>query len=540
MDPIPEYDRIRNGGNEKVKWMDKLNENIKKTVRSWLNVVPANPYNFQINEMLDFEGHSIRNRIWYRGDSNELEQFYQQNSEYADKYKFWTSKCSPGMNMRKIHTGLPGLTVRTLSAVVLPDMDEFEFESPAQESLWKEIEKENKFRKKMESALKEALFIGDGAFKAVIDTSISDYPILEWYPGDRVEFVYQRDRIREIVFKTPYYEKGRTYVLNERYGYGYIINELYQGNKLVDMKTIKATENLKDVTFDDSLILAEPFMIFESAKYEGRGGSIFDGKLDNFDSLDETWSQWMDALRAGRAKTYVPDCLIPHDPETGQLMKPNPFDNRYLAAEGDMREGQKNQIMMEQPAIPHESYLTSYITALDLCLQGVISPSTLGIDTKKLDNAEAQREKEKTTLYTRNSIVEAMQETLPNVVGMCINANNILHDQQIEEVKVNIPFGEYANPSFESQVETVAKAKQGGIMSIERCVEELYGDSLDEHCKEEEIARLKAEQGIQDLEEPAVNMELGDFEVDTGGGSDESKGKQSNIPDEQKGVPGTS
>ena len=46
-------------------------------------------------------------------------------------------------------------------------------------------------------------------------------------------------------------------------------------------------------------------MIFESAKYEGRGGSIFDGKLDNFDSLDEAWSQWMDALRAGRAKTYL-------------------------------------------------------------------------------------------------------------------------------------------------------------------------------------------------------------------------------------------
>ena len=30
-------------------------------------------------------------------------------------------------------------------------------------------------------------------------------------------------------------------------------------------------------------------------------------------------------------------------------------------------------------------------------------------------------------------------------------------------------------------------------MSIERCVEELYGDTLDERCKEEEITRLKAE-----------------------------------------------
>lgn len=525
-----------------MKWMEKLNENIKKTVRSWLNVIPANPYNFQINEMLDFEGHAIRNRIWYRGDSNELEQFYQQNSENADRHKFWASKCTPGMDMRKIHTGIPGLIVRILTSVVLPDMDEFEFETPAQKQIWDEIEKDNNFRKKIESALKEALYIGDGAFKVAVDTTISDYPILEWYPGDRVEFIYQRDRIREIVFKTPYREKGRTYVLNERYGFGYIINELYLDNKLVDVKTIKATENLTDITFDDSVIFTVPFMIYESGKYEGRGGSIFDSKLDNFDSLDETWSQWMDALRAGRAKTYIPDCLVPHNPENGMLIKPNPFDNRYFAAEGDMRENQKNEIAVDQPVIPHESYLASYVTALDLCLQGVISPSTLGIDTKKLDNAEAQREKEKTTLYTRNAIVEAIQETLPKVVAMCINANNILlHGGAKEEVKVNIPFGEYANPSFESQVETVAKAKQGGIMSIERCVEELYGDSLDEHCKEEEITRLKAEQGIQTMEEPAVKLEARDFktELEGGEGNESSSGEKA-VPDEPKGVPGTS
>lgn len=524
-----------------MKWMDKLNENIKKGIRSWLNILPANPYNIQINEMMDFEGHAIRNRIWYRGDGNELEQFYQQSREYADKHKFWASRSTPGMDIRKIHTGLPGLIVRTLSSVVLPDMNDFEFESPAQEQIWKEIEKDNNFRKKMESALKETLFIGDGAFKVTIDTDISDYPILEWYPGDRVEFVYQRDRIREIVFKTPYQEKDRVYVLNERYGYGYILNELYQGEKLVDITAIKATENLTDVSFNDTVILAVPLMIYESTKYEGRGGSIFDGKIDSFDSLDETWSQWMDALRAGRAKTYIPECLVPHNPETGELISPNPFDNRYFAADGDMREGQKNQVVTEQPVIPHESYLASYVTALDLCLQGVISPSTLGIDVKKLDNAEAQREKEKTTLYTRNAIVEALQETLPEVVSICINANNILHSQKTEEIEVNIPFGEYANPSFESQVETVAKAKQGGIMSIERCVEELYGDTLDEHCKEEEISRLKAEQGIQDMEEPGVNMAAGDFKVNLEGDeNNEGKSGSKNIPDEPEGVPGAS
>ena len=232
---------------------------------------------------------------------------------------------------------------------------------------------------------------------------------------------------------------------------------------------------------------------------------------------------------------------MPHNPETGELISPNPFDNRYFAADGDMREGQKNQVVTEQPVIPHESYLASYVTALDLCLQGVVSPSTLGIDVKKLDNAEAQREKEKTTLYTRNAIVEALQETLPEVVSICINANNILHSQKTEEIEVNIPFGEYANPSFESQVETVAKAKQGGIMSIERCVEELYGDTLDEHCKEEEVSRLKAEQGIQDMEEPGVNMAAGDFKVNLEGDeNNEGKSGSKNIPDEPEGVPGAS
>ena len=86
--------------------IQKLSENIKRGLRSWLNVMPANPYSIQINEVMDFEVNAIRNRIWYRGDGNELEQLYGSVSEYADKYKFWASKCSRGMEMRKIHTCL--------------------------------------------------------------------------------------------------------------------------------------------------------------------------------------------------------------------------------------------------------------------------------------------------------------------------------------------------------------------------------------------------------------------------------------------------
>lgn len=524
-----------------MRWLNNMNETIKRGICTWLNVVPASGNCIQINEVLDFEANAIRNRIWYRGDGNELEQMYQQALEYADKYKFWASKCTPGMEMRKIHTGLPGLIIRILSGIVLDDMNDFDFaDNDRQRQLWEDIAKDNKFTRKMEKALKEVLYIGDGAFKVTIDTTVSEYPILEWYPGERIEIVRNRDRVKEVVFKTPYKANHRKYILYEHYGYGYIHNELYKGDVPVPLNAIDATKGIKDTKFDDNVILAVPLQVYESTKFEGRGGSIFDGKLDSYDAFDEAWSQWMDALRAGRAKTYIPDCLVPHDPETGQVIRPNPFDNRYFASDTDMSEKADNKVNTEQPSIPHESYLASYCTALDLCLQGVISPSTLGIDVKKLDNAEAQREKEKATLYTRNAIVEALQETLPELVSAAINAYHILRKQPVEEVKVDIPFGEYANPSFESQVETLAKARPGvPMMSIEAQVEELYGDSKDNAWKQEEIARLKAEQGIAEVEEPGISTSAGGFQLNMEGGKAyEGQGNEPPVPDEPEGVPG--
>ena len=483
-------------------------ETIKKSIRSWLEIQPADPYNIKIIDSIDFETNAIRNKIWYRGDSNELEQLYGQLLEQADKYKFWASKSTPGQEIRKVHTGLPGLIVKVLTDVVLNDLNDFDFELDKNKNLWEEFDKEELFSEHLNLALREMLYMGDGAWKIIIDTKLSQYPMSEWVSGLYVDYVYQYGRVKEVIFKTAYKESYKTYTLHEIYGYGYINHKLYLNDKEVPLNSIEATKSMVDLTFDKTVILAVPAKIYSSKKYPNRGGSIFDdGKLDNFDALDESWSQWMDALRAGRAKTYIPEGLLPRDPNTGVLVKPNAFDNRYIATEANMSEKSDNRITTEQPVIQHDSYLASYVTALDLCLQGIISPSTLGIDVKKLDNAEAQREKEKATLYTRGSIVKALQKVLPRVIQAHFDAYNILNKAALEEIKVDVNFGEYANPSFESQVETVSKAKTGGIMSIEASVDELYGDSKDDEWKKEEVARLKAEQGIIEMEEPALNLE---------------------------------
>ena len=169
-----------------------------------------------------------------------------------------------------------------------------------------------------------------------------------------------------------------------------------------------------------------------------------------------------------------------------------------------MQENAQSKIDTVNGAIDYNSYLSTYITALDLCLQGLISPSTLGIDTKKLDNAEAQREKEKTTLYTRQTIIYSLQKCVEKLVDKVFKVINIMNNTALEDTEVSVSFGEYANPSFESQVETVGKAKTQGVMSIESVVEELYGDSKTDEWKAEEVKRIKNEQGITELEEPSM------------------------------------
>ena len=486
---------------------EKVKESIASKMRSFLKIYTANGKSFNINELLDFDSNVAVNKIWYRGESYELSQLYKQLDD--NQYGFWGSVPTAGIEIRKIHTGLPKTIVNTLANVVADDLQDVKFNSEADNSLWRDIAKENTFDVLVKSAISKTLYTGDGAFKISIDTDISQLPIVEFFEADRIKVKRKRGRITEIIFKTAYSKDANTYILYEKYGKGYIKYELRNSfDKEVDIESFEKTAGLKDVTWDGDFMLAEYVSFYSSDKFEGRGQSIFDAKRDNFDALDEAWSQWVDALRAGRTKTYIPENLIPRNPNTGELLKPNTFDNRFIKLAPNMSENNDGKINTESAPIQHDSYLATYITALDLCLQGVISPSTLGIDVKKLDNAEAQREKEKATLYTRQTIVAELQRVLPVLIQSVFYAYQTLNKLSLDEVECDVTFGEYANPSFESQVETVGKAKAQGIMSIEASIDELYGDSRDDEWKKEEVERLKAEQGIVDVQEPAVNMDV--------------------------------
>ncbi len=500
-----------------MKFLQNIKEGIISRMRSFLRIDKAQALQINISEGLDDEAKVIKNTIWYRGDSHELSELYSQLPYKEDT--FWGATQTADLRMRKIHTGVPSLIVDVLTRIVMEDFNGIELadDNVNDKSEWEEIEKDNKFKELLKDGLKESLYKGKGAFKISFDKDISKYPIIEYYPKDRIEVIKKRNRIREIIFKTNIDEKDKHFTLKEIYGFGYILYKLIDcsNNKEVPIGTIAQTADLVNLKFagaevdkDGNIIKPGDFMMACLFKIEE--DAIYDKKTDAFDSLDEAWSQWMEAIRMGRATKYIPVSLIPRDPKTGKLMKHNSFDNQFIEINDDENEDGKNKIHVEQPDIKINSYESTYINALDLALQGIISPATLGIDTKKLDNAEAQREKEKTTLHTRGIIVSSIQNTISNVVNITFKALDTMNRKEaLREVEANAKFGEYANPSFEAQVETVGKGKTQGVMSIEASVEELYGDSKDKKWKTDEVARLKAEQGIVEIgDEPFVGKEI--------------------------------
>ena len=474
---------------------ETIGERVREKVKNWLRLNPAPQQSFNINEYTTRETEIIRSQLWYRGDANELFQFFHQLNGVQGS--FWGSVPSDS-SVRKVHSGIPAIIADTLAYIVKSDMDGIE--APDE---WDDIAKNIDFVETVGKAITDTLVEGDGAFRVSAD---GDKIELGFVGASRCEY-----EDNEVIIHTEYSAKKRTYMLSERYGKGFIESRLYDENgHEVPLSTVPDLAKVQPyIVFNGGYCLAVPLRFYASKKYKGRGKSIFDGgRSDCFDALDEVISQWWDAVRQGRVKQYIPESMMPRDPNNGSLLAPNQFGNNYISVSAPLIEGVNNQeIKTVQPEIKYEAFVSAYMNALLMCLQGLVSPATLGIDVGKMSSADAQREKKDVTGHTRNTITAALENVLPKVINAVFMTLDNIHNTEPIEREVTVSFGEYGAPDFDSRVETVGKAATYGIMSTETQVDELWGGSKDEEFKAAEVQRIKTEKGIMSASEPSVGGE---------------------------------
>lgn len=489
---------------------------------------------------------------WYEGDSNKLIKRYLESvdttkaGEYQEfrntKDYFW-AVASKEKNVKCTHSSIPRTIVQTLIKLLgKPDFkitDADGDEVIHEEKRLLDILEESNFYDTLKQ-LQEPLtmVIGDGVYLPSIDREISDSPIIEFIDGRNVNFEWKANKIVGVTVRRFYQHEKKGYCLFERRG---TITENVEGikkrkatieyklftlknsnteeiNQELSLKTIPQTVELEDLVFNHiDTMLAVP-TIFDLDIENKRGLSMFASKLDLFDDLDQTLSQASNTVRLSTPVEYFPEGLIDNRAD-GRIVAPNRYDRRYVTVPGDRNSvGQNtNKVETTQPELQFDKYNENALEILHNILSGLISPATLGIDLARDDNATAQREKEKVTLVTRDFLVDRQMQILTRLFRLVLKIDDFMKspNQPVKDYQISINYPEYANPTFDAKIASLAPALNMGGISPKKYVEELWGDSLSEDEKQEEIDYITKSRTPTNANPMTEGLDLGinmDFE----------------------------
>lgn len=460
-------------------------------------------------------------RVWYLGDSNELLNYYTNKQIYSNNDEpiynrnrtnyFWGIS-SQEASIKRVHSGVPKAIVDTLTNVIDFPIITASFNGKELDTD-KLIEKTELKRKTMQEQLPMTMAIGWGAWKIELNPALSDFPIIQYYEAKNVEFIAKQDKIIGLIFKDYYSYGGKDYVLFDtrrldESGDSCVEYELFEIKRNKDCEprdlgTIPELANLQDVKLPNyKHLLGVPCRFFHNPNNPNYGRSIYYGKYDLFDDLDQSLSQRSQTSRVSTPVEYYPTDILERNSSNGSPILPSVYNRQYVKKDSIPNgDGTVNDtIQTTQPVLNFEQYNTEQTAILGMILNGILSPATMGIDIAKKDNAEAQREKEKVTIMTRNNIISEESRILRELVSIlwAMTAYMQTGSLPLDDLDVSVKYSEFANPSFESLSKTLLPLWQAGAMSDEFFVERLYGDSLSKKEKEQEIAILKANKKRED------------------------------------------
>ena len=510
--------------------MATLKEFIRKKALSFLGLgqYDGTPGDDRLTFIND-EEHVLKTKIreyniWYSGDSDELLNFYTRQNTIDYNYEPWYSRnkrsyfwsvSSTEEDVKRTHSGQPRNIVDTLVAVIgKPDIQGGANELGADNIINSNIDKiitENKFWKMYEQLqMPLTLVEGWGCYKINWDKDLSDYPIILYYRAEAVDFIFKSNRLIACIFKDFYTDgKNKRYLVTETRRLEkknlYIDKEAFLLSGEDDVLTPVKMKDIPQLAGTDEHIVIEnfnnlfavPCIFYEDTHTSAPGRSIFTGKLDLFDDLDQCLSQAANTVRRSTTVEYFDSNFLERDRKTGLPVQPKEFDRKMVMYRGttgpDGTNAGKNPVQVTQPEVNFEQYSDQAVAILMQIVNGIMSPATLGIDISKRDNAEAQREKEKVTIFTRNLLVDTESDILKDLFSQVLCAYELMTNGVITHKRydISINYSEFADDSFENKIAVLGDAYDKKNLSPKMYLIRLYGHSLSQSDFDAELKFLE-------------------------------------------------
>lgn len=406
---------------------------------------------------------------------------------------FWASVLPTDM-IFCMTSGLASLIINKLTDITNELMTGVEINNKEYQDIFTELDTELNIKRNVIKAEKKVLLVGDGAFFLYVKNGKVKYKFLA---GRNVDFIYDSfDDLVEIDALKVYTVNNIDYLLKERYGKGFIKYELYdEFDQQVPLSRVPQIASLQNIEFKDAdgnyidQMFAIKFSIYDSDRYEGRGASIFENKVDYLDALDEILSQRQTELRKATSNVYVPNIYIDNDENGKPLMKSTIFNSYYRVGATDTEHA---KIESTQFDLRSDEYSKAEEDMEDHILSGLLDKASFK-HGNVVNNTEISLQSEMITIKTTNTIKVAIQEDIPELIYAIIYLNDLMNERVTtldkNDIKINIE--EYGNPSFETQVEMTVKLN--GLIPDKERLEILYGNTKTEEEIDEMVAQLHAE-----------------------------------------------
>jgi len=479
-----------------------------------------------VNKMLDISLalEQEENYLWYKGDPDYLMWFYTLgmvengwknilNQQLARNWtSYYWSLASKETGIKRTHSALPRTSITFLDKSLGDPI--FKLEDVAQDKQLKKILKQNNALSTFSKQKRLDLVVGDGAYIVNIDSQASETPILEYVDGRDCQFEWLGDKITAVIIFKRFSKDGDIYTLVERrtterkkvllknsyttYAvneYALFHNDSKRGFIECKLNTLPETKNLEEkVIYPLPFMLAIP-CVREIDDATQRGVSAFRGRIDLFDDLDQSLSMESNTLRASTPVEYIDSNLLEKDKE-GKPIIPSTFGKQYTIYKGAENYNQTpNQIQTTFYQIDFTKLSVESQENVSRCLNGWISPASFGFDISRKDNAMAQREKEKITIQTLKDYKEYEIPIMEDVAKVLIACDNLMNDKnyKYEDIKIEVKFKDYATPSLSEKIGAYKEAYLSGAISIDRYIDELYGDESEDAKEKEKQALLQAQ-----------------------------------------------
>ena len=469
----------------------------------------------------DEEYAKIENRIWYHAKKDNLFRFYKTSHPTNRIYpiqEFY--RIVPG-NYPVVHYPLADLITKTMVGLIFSEKPVITMDTGNKsrdeelDQLLEKVFNENDIEVLLQKAAELESYSGAVAFKPVLDPEFSDYPIIIPYPKEDIELVRKYNRVSAVIFKDYYEKEKNKYVLYTECGKGYIDYKLMKlkdgGSKPeeVPLDTLEETTGLKRLDFvgKNGQRLNQLMCVYKENKTNAT--SDYTGIIDDFQALDEVYSNMLNFIRKSKIHTYLPENMCRKD-EKGNTVKPFDYHSDYTILYDSNPEGTETQ--MTRDVVDIQNTIDGYITTFNEILKHAVlttglSTASIGYDISGANaSGEALSIREKVSMRTRSEKVHRWTCALTELSKLIIAFQNMIIGEvitlpeEVFEYEVLVAFAEYESPSMDAVVESLSAAKEAGLIDTDTALKRLWEDEY----SEEEIELMKL--NIQEEQKAAQKL----------------------------------